>query len=71
MCVVLMPAYGRDYKTAEQATKDYLAGKDFIFIEPSYESYGKYASCRNYRGQIVEIRYNKLTNLTLVRTPEE
>jgi len=27
--ITLTPAYGRDYKTAQEALKDYNAGKDF------------------------------------------
>jgi hypothetical protein len=40
--LTVLPAYGRDYKTAEAARKDWAAGKDFI-ISDFFNPYdGKY-----------------------------
>ena len=56
---VLTPAYGRVYKTESEATEAYVAGKDFIFHNPSSPYDGKYCSCRDFPEMLVEIRYGK------------
>jgi len=36
--IVVVPAYGRKYKTAEDAVKDWEAGKDFKIVRGPYMS---------------------------------
>jgi hypothetical protein len=60
--VTLTPAYGRDYKTAQEAEKDFLAGKDFVFHHFSGAS--AYCSVRDFISEGVptaHIRYDKCT----------
>lgn len=52
---ILTPGGGRDYKSAGAAGKDYFAGKDFI-----HNAYNKPCSIRDFPGEQVKIRYNKL-----------
>lgn len=68
---VLTPAYGRDYKSAEAVKKDYLAGKDFVLNDIGDKYCGKYCSMRDFHGKTVELRYNRKSMLTLVKTPEK
>lgn len=46
---VVTPAYGRDYKDAKTAEADWLAGKDFIFHNPTNRYNGKYCSIRDFK----------------------
>jgi hypothetical protein len=66
---VLTPAYGRDYKSSEAVQKDYLEGKDFVLNDIASRWNGKYCSCRDFPGKIVELRYDKKRKLTTVMTP--
>lgn len=64
---VLTPAYGRDYKSAEAARRDFDADKDFVLNDPTSKWFGKYI---NYHQVIeagydsVEIRFNGKADLT-------
>lgn len=50
---VLTPAYGRNYKTAAEAQKDFTDGKDWKFALT-----GQYCSIRDFeRGSSIELRY--------------
>ncbi len=60
------PAYGRDYKSAKAAREAYLSGKDFILCDISSQWHGRYCSIRDFPGQVMEVRYNKLTDLVMV-----
>ena len=58
----VIPAYGRDYKSAAAAKKDWQDGKDFI-IADLFDPYdGKPCSIRD--GLKVTIRYNKFERTT-------
>lgn len=56
--LVLLPAFGRKYDKIEDATKDYLEGKDFII-----NATGQYCSCRDFAGREVylQIKFGGLT----------
>ena len=57
-----LPAYGRDYKSAEAVIADWKAGKDFLdFLE------GYYFSIRDARPEQVWVRYDKRTKLVRVK----
>jgi len=57
-----MPAYGRDYKSADAVIADWKAGKDFL--DPLE---GFYFSIRDSRPQQVWVRYDKRTKLVRVQ----
>lgn len=57
--VTVVPAYGRDYKSAKSALADWHAGKDF-----QCATTGRYLSVRDAANLTVWIRYNKLQRVT-------
>jgi hypothetical protein len=64
---VLVPAYGRDYKSAAEAKADFLAGKDFV-----YQNFDgcTYCSVADFApGTIASLRYKKLTNVVNCTVP--
>lgn len=64
----LAPAYGRDYKSLDTVTVDFLAGKDFKMASLGHG--GTYCSIRDFQpGVVVTLRYNKLTKATTVKVP--
>lgn len=67
--MTLVPAYGRDYKSEEQAKQSYLKGLDFKIADISSPWDGKYASCRDFSGHTVKIRFNRLQDFVIVETP--
>lgn len=74
--MILVPAYGRDYKTAAEVRKDWEAGKDFRICDVSSRWNGAYTSVRDYKGTNWPegpsyIRYNRLTELTHIDEWEE
>lgn len=68
--LIVVPAYSRDYKTAETAVADWKDGKDFMISDLSCVNHGMYMSNRDpikndgYDG--VKIRFNKLRDFVLV-----
>ena len=60
--ITVIPAYGRDYKIAIDAKKDWKDGKDFIIADCHNRYDGKPCSIRD--GLKVAIRYNKLQRMT-------
>lgn len=57
----LVPAYGRDYKSAKDVKADFLAGKDFAL---PFAFGGRYCSVRDFaKGQAVLLRFAKLTKV--------
>ena len=57
-----VPAYGRDYKSAQAVLADWKAGKDFQdFIM------GCYFSIRDNRPEQIWVRYDKRTKLIRVQ----
>jgi len=61
--MLVVPAYGRDYKSAKSAKADWKAGKDFI-INDFFSPYdGKPCSIRDTKDQVM-IRYDRLRKVT-------
>ena len=60
--LVVVPAYGRDYHTREEAVADWLRGKDFQVQDPSSPFNGRYCSVRDPIDVI--IRFDRRTKLT-------
>jgi hypothetical protein len=56
----LLPAYGRSYKSREQAVKDWYAGKDFQIYNGPYCSVRDVSMMRNMASSIF-IQYDKGT----------
>lgn len=62
--VILTPAYGRDYKSADAAREAFLACKDWILNDPSSRWDGKPCSKNDFQaGQTIRLRYNKLRSV--------
>lgn len=64
----VVPAYGRDYKNADDAVADFKAGKDFILMDITSPWDGKPANwqdLRNYYSQ-VNIRFNNQRDVVVV-----
>lgn len=49
---ILLPAFGREYKSAEEITVAYFLGKDFFWY-----NLGCYCSCRDFVNQEVNLKY--------------
>ncbi len=62
--MALVPAYGRDYKSAAEVKEAYESGVDFILMDISDSFHGRYCSCRDFPGKVVELRYKKLERVT-------
>jgi len=77
--MILVPAYGRDYKTAAAVKKDWEANKDFRIGDISMGRWdGAYINKAQYDTGVEQkhktgsyIRYNKLTELTHIGQWEE
>lgn len=64
----LIPAYGRDYKSAKLAKADFLAGKDFELA--SIFAGGRYCSIADFEpGQAVLVRFDNLRKVAPVKIP--
>lgn len=65
--LTIIPAYGRDYKTAKAAKADWTNGKDFIISNIFHRYDGKPMSIRDKQpGEKFIIRFNRLTKITSV-----
>ena len=63
----LVPAYGRDYKTAKDVKADWEAGKDFRIADISSRWDGSYCSREDFSNTSqIMIRFNNLTKITKV-----
>jgi hypothetical protein len=70
--MTLIPAYGRDYKSAADVTAAFLAGKDFKVC--SFDAGGTYANladCQTMGLRTVTLRYGKLRRVCVVQVPPE
>ena len=63
----LIPAYGRDYRSALDVKSDFYAGKDFLISDFSHRYDGKPTSLRDMAKGTVNIRYSKLTKVCAVK----
>jgi hypothetical protein len=65
MYITLIPAYGRDYKSAKAAKLDWQNGKDFIIANIMHPYDGKPMSIRDVdKGEKIMLRYSRLTKIT-------
>jgi hypothetical protein len=78
--ITLVPAYGRDYETAEEVLSAWVAGKDFLIRDISMgRDNGRYTSCRDAEprqlsdnptplaGYTFKIRHRQLQDIALIR----
>ncbi len=63
---ILIPAYGRDYKSEAAVKKDFQDGKDFRVADVSDGWDGSYCSIRDFKGKQVKIRYARLTKFIFI-----
>ena len=69
--LTLTPAYGRDYKSAAAARKDYFDNKDFVINQIMHPYDGKYVNKEQLPDTTVNIRYKKLANITVVKPTDK
>ena len=68
MFTTLVPAYGRDYKSAKEVKADWDAGKDFQIANAFSPDDGKYINKADARpGQSFNVRYKKLTQIVVIK----
>lgn len=68
--LTVVPAYGRDYKSAKAVKADWDAGKDFQIQDMSSPDNGRYVSNRDLEGtniDTVKVRYKRLTQVTTIK----
>ncbi len=68
--LTVIPAYGRDYKSAKDAKADWAAGKDFMIATYGPDD-GRYCNKADMAGQAVMIRYKRLTQICRSDLSEE
>lgn len=69
MWLTLVPAYGRDYKSAKAVQEDWDAGKDFLIQDVSSGHNGRYCNKNDNveKGTTLKIRYKALTQIKLIK----
>lgn len=76
--LTLIPAYGRDYNSAESVLKDWDKGKDFRIMNADYSggSYINKSDFYRYRNEItpnlkyLKFRYKKATKVKVIKPAE-
>lgn len=64
----IVPAYGRDYKSAKAAKEAWAEGKDFIIQNMFSPDDGRYVNIDDLApGDTAELRYKNLTGVTIVK----
>jgi hypothetical protein len=64
--MILIPAYGRDYISAEAVKADWDANKDFLIADVSNRYNGMPINKQDAPKGIYNIRYNKRTQVCVV-----
>lgn len=68
--LTVVPAYGRDYKSAKAVREDYAAGKDFRINDMSSPYDGAYVNSGDHpAGVTLSVRYAKLTKVVNIPAP--
>lgn len=67
--LTVIPAYGRDYDTAEEAFADWMNDKDFYICTPGHPSYINKSDAEKYGvvNNTVRIRFNNKTEILLAK----
>lgn len=65
MRLTVIPAYGRDYKSAKAVKADFDANKDFMICDMSSPDDGRYVNAEQLKpGDTLYIRYQRKTKQT-------
>jgi hypothetical protein len=65
--LTVVPAYGRDYKSAKAVKADWEAGKDFRVNDMSSQWDGSYVNKDDKPDDVtLSVRYNQLTKVALI-----
>lgn len=65
MRLTVIPAFGRDYKSAKAVNADFLANKDFQICDMSSRDDGRYINAEQLApGDTLAIRYSNKTKQT-------
>ena len=64
--MIIIPAYGRDYKTKKEFESDFNDMKDFKLISFNEESYCNKDDLLAMNIKSVKIRFNKLTKFSIL-----
>ncbi len=65
MRLSVIPAYGRDYKSAAAVNADFVANKDFMICDMSSPDDGRYVNAEQLKkGDTLCVRYAKKTKQT-------
>jgi hypothetical protein len=68
--MTLVPAYGRDYRSKKAVLADWEAGKDFQVAGFGGRGYINKEGAEHYGVKTVNIRYQKLTKVTVVKVAQ-
>lgn len=64
--MTLVPAYGRDYKSAKAVREAWIEGKDFQIADMFSADSGRYINNQDCPTCTINIRYNKLMKLVVI-----
>lgn len=74
MTLTLVPAYGRDYRSAKAAREAFEAGKDWLIATMFHKDCGRYCNLAGLQsdGKVssVNLRYSNRRKLTVVSVPK-
>ena len=69
MFKTLVPAYGRDYKSAKEVKEAWEAGKDFLICDAFSPDDGRYLNKDDApKGATFNVRYKGMTQITTIKT---
>jgi hypothetical protein len=67
--LIVVPAYGRDYKSQKEVKEAWAQGKDFVIASMHSEDYGRYVNKEDApKKSFVNIRYKKGAGLVVIKT---
>jgi hypothetical protein len=65
MRITVIPAFGRDYKSAKAVAADFAANKDFMICDMSSPDDGRYVNADQLApGDTLAVRYDRKTKQT-------
>lgn len=68
MYITVVPAYGRDYKSAKAVREDYAAGKDFRINDAFSPDDGRYVNKDDKPADVtLSVRYARLTKVVHIK----
>lgn len=67
--MIVVPAYGRDYKSRKEVKEAWESGKDFLIQDISSPDDGRYVNIEDVPdGTSLQIRYKKLTQVLILKS---